>query len=49
MTDLIKEGYVYLAMPPLYKISYDKKNTIWLMTDAEKERVMASIDKDLKR
>jgi len=45
MTDIIKEGYVYLAMPPLYKISYDKKIQ-YAYDDAEKERVMASIDKD---
>lgn len=45
MTDIIKEGYVYLAMPPLYKISYDKKIQ-YAYDDAEKERVMATIDKD---
>lgn len=45
MTDLVKGGYVYLAMPPLYKISYDKKN-IYAYDDADKEKILREIDKD---
>lgn len=45
MTDVIKEGYVYLAMPPLYKITYDKKIQ-YAYDDAEKEKIMSGIAKD---
>lgn len=34
--DLILNGYIYIAMPPLYKIKQGKKET-WLHTDAELE------------
>jgi len=39
MTKLVEEGHVYLAMPPLYKISYDKK-TFYAYDDAEKDRLL---------
>lgn len=45
MTDMIKEGYVYLAMPPLYKITYDKK-VQYAYDDDEKARILGQIDKD---
>jgi DNA gyrase subunit B len=45
MTDIVKDGYIYLAMPPLYKISWDKKIQ-YAYDDAEKEKIMATIDKD---
>ncbi len=45
MEDLVKQGHVYLAMPPLYKISWDKK-TVYAYDDTEKEKVMKTIDKD---
>ncbi len=45
MVDMIKGGYVYLAMPPLYKISWDKK-IAYAYDDAEKEKIMKTIDKD---
>ncbi|MDR2073592.1 MAG: type IIA DNA topoisomerase subunit B, partial [Spirochaetaceae bacterium] len=37
MTELIERGHVYLAMPPLYKISYEKKS-FFAYDDAEKDR-----------
>ncbi len=45
MTDIIKDGYVYIAMPPLYKISYEKK-VFYAYDDDEKERIMSTIDRD---
>jgi DNA gyrase, B subunit len=45
MTDIIKDGYVYLAMPPLYKITYDRKIQ-YAYDDAEKEKIMGTINKD---
>jgi DNA gyrase subunit B len=40
MTELIERGHVYLAMPPLYKISYEKKS-FFAYDDAEKDRILA--------
>jgi DNA gyrase subunit B len=45
MTDLIEKGHVYIAMPPLYKISYDKK-TFYAYDDAEKDRFLSESGKD---
>ncbi len=45
MVDMIKGGYVYLAMPPLYKISWDK-NIAYAYDDTEKEKIMKTIDKN---
>ena len=45
MPDLIKEGYVYLARPPLYKIERNKK--IWYVySDAELESLLQEIGRD---
>ena len=45
MNDIIKGGFVYLAMPPLYKISWEKKIQ-YAYDDAEKEKILKTIDRD---
>jgi DNA gyrase subunit B len=45
MTELIEKGHVYLAMPPLYKISYDKQSQ-YAFDDAEKDKILAASGKD---
>jgi DNA gyrase subunit B len=45
MTALIEHGHVYLAMPPLYKISYEKK-TFYAYDDAEKDRILTASGRD---
>ena len=45
MTPLIEKGYVYLAMPPLYKISYDKQ-VFYAYDDAEKDKILTASGKD---
>jgi DNA gyrase subunit B len=45
MTPLIEKGYVYLAMPPLYKITYDKQ-AFYAYDDAEKDKILAASGKD---
>ncbi|MDL2229544.1 DNA topoisomerase (ATP-hydrolyzing) subunit B [Treponema sp. OttesenSCG-928-L16] len=45
MMELIEQGYVYLAMPPLYKIAYEKK-VFYAYDDAEKDRVLSESGKD---
>jgi DNA gyrase subunit B len=45
MTELIEKGHVYLAMPPLYKVSYEKKH-FFAYDDAEKDRILSESGKD---
>ncbi|MDR2313271.1 MAG: DNA topoisomerase (ATP-hydrolyzing) subunit B [Spirochaetaceae bacterium] len=45
MTELIERGHVYLAMPPLYKIGYEKKS-FYAYDDAEKDRILAESGRD---
>ncbi len=45
MTELIERGHVYLAMPPLYKISYEKK-VFYAYDDDEKDKILAESGKD---
>jgi len=47
MTELIEKGHVYLAMPPLYKISHNRKD-YYAYDDAEKEKVMSQLG-DIKK
>jgi DNA gyrase subunit B len=48
MTELIEKGHVYLAMPPLYKITYEKK-TFYAYDDDEKNRILAESGKDVDK
>ncbi len=45
MTELLERGHVYLAMPPLYKISFDKQ-IHYAYDDAEKDKILAASGKD---
>jgi DNA gyrase subunit B len=42
MTDVIHNGNVYLAMPPLYKITWDKELR-YAYDDGEKDRILAGV------
>ena len=45
MPDLIKEGYVYLAQPPLYKLEKNKK--VWYAySDQELNRILEEVGRD---
>jgi DNA gyrase subunit B len=48
MTELIEKGYVYIAMPPLYKINYDKKS-FYAYDDGEKNRILSDSGKDVEK
>ena len=48
MTPLIEKGHVYLAMPPLYKVSYDRKS-FYAYDDAEKDRIISESGKDAEK
>ncbi len=45
MTELIEHGHIYLAMPPLYKITYDKK-IFYAYDDVQKEKILEESGKD---
>jgi DNA gyrase subunit B len=45
MTPLLEKGHVYLAMPPLYKISWER-NVRYAYDDQQKDSVIAEIGKD---
>ncbi len=45
MTELIENGHVYLAMPPLYKLTYKRKD-YYVFNDAERDKVLATFDGD---
>lgn len=45
MPELIKQGYVYLAQPPLYKIEKNK-NVWYAYNDAELNRILEEIGRD---
>jgi DNA gyrase subunit B len=44
---LIRSGHVYLALPPLYRIDAGKE-TYWALDDAEKNRLVAQLPKNVK-
>ena len=43
MPQLIEQGYVYIAMPPLYKIKHGKKEH-YVFSDEERDQVLKTID-----
>jgi DNA gyrase subunit B len=45
MTPLIENGHVYLAMPPLYKVTYDRKS-FYAYDDTEKDSIVSQSGKD---
>ena len=44
MQNLIREGHLYLAMPPLYRLTH-KNTTVYAQNDAEKDRLIAEMFK----
>ena len=42
MPQLIEHGYIYLAMPPLYRIA-SKRQVLYVYDDEERERVLRRI------
>ncbi|MBP5451408.1 MAG: DNA topoisomerase (ATP-hydrolyzing) subunit B, partial [Treponema sp.] len=45
MPQLIENGYVYIAMPPLYRVSYKKKD-YFTFTDEERDSVIAKLHEE---
>src|SRR3954447_3530048 len=47
LTQLIQEGYVYLAQPPLFRIDHGKE-THWALDEPDRERIVAGLPKNAK-
>jgi len=46
MPELIEHGFIYLAMPPLYKISYNKKEW-YVYDDGERDMILNEIGRNV--
>ena len=44
---LIKDGFVYLAQPPLFRVDHGKE-TFWALDDADRDRIVAALPKNAK-
>ncbi|MDP6511105.1 MAG: DNA topoisomerase (ATP-hydrolyzing) subunit B [Dehalococcoidia bacterium] len=42
MRDLVEQGHLYIAQPPLYRITSDRKQT-WIYSDSQKEALLESL------
>ena len=49
MPQLIENGYVYLAMPPLFKVQLGKKEPIYCYSDAERDEALNSFDEETRK
>ncbi len=47
MRPLIDLGHIFIAVPPLYKISFDKKNFVYAYTDEQRDKILEE-NKDRK-
>ncbi len=43
MPELIENGHVFLAMPPLYKLTYNRRD-YYAYNDADRDKILASLD-----
>ncbi len=46
MPEIVKKGYLYVAMPPLYKISHGRSFEEYVYTEEEKEKLIKEIKKE---
>mgnify|MGYP002397248678 CR=1 FL=1 len=47
--ELILKGYVYIAQPPLYRITVGKAEYYWVKDDAEKDKLIKELSKKNKK
>ena len=47
LTDLIRQGFVYLAQPPLFRVDYGKE-THWALDEGDRDRIVATFPKNAR-
>jgi len=48
LPDLVRGGFVYLGMPPLYRIEAGKNQTLWAWDDEEKSEILRRLEGKVK-
>jgi DNA gyrase subunit B len=46
---IIENGYLYLALPPLYRIEVSSNEIYWAQNDEEKEKIVEKLKKEKKK
>ncbi|MBQ7157947.1 MAG: DNA topoisomerase (ATP-hydrolyzing) subunit B [Treponema sp.] len=49
MPQLIEHGYVYLAMPPLFRVQLGKKDPVYCYSDAERDAALDAFDEETRK
>ncbi|MBD5427912.1 MAG: DNA topoisomerase (ATP-hydrolyzing) subunit B [Treponema sp.] len=49
MPQLIENGYVYLAMPPLFRVQLGKKEPVYCYSDAERDAALNVFDEETRK
>jgi DNA gyrase subunit B/topoisomerase-4 subunit B len=47
LTPLVKDGFVYLAQPPLFRIDHGKE-TYWALDEADRDRIVGELPKNAR-
>ena len=49
MPQLIENGYVYLAMPPLFRVQLGKREPVYCYSDAERDAALNAFDEETRK